>query len=146
MSEGHAFRRVSVPANKVIFEEGDTGDEAYLIRRGKVEIRKGSLGDPPKVLAALGKNEIFGELALIDNSTRTASAVTMEETEVVAISRTEFQRRLEDVDPAVKGVIKVLCKRFRDMARDVAAPKEEVNWADWRRSPKKPRFRVSQTT
>tara|TARA_A100001037_G_C15151291_1_gene639417 strand:- start:6888 stop:7328 length:441 start_codon:yes stop_codon:yes gene_type:complete len=146
MSEGHAFRRVWLPANKIVFEEGHAGEEAYLIRRGKVEIRKGSMSGAPTVVAALGQNEIFGELALIDYSPRTATAIATEPTEVVAISRSEFQRRLETVDPTVKGVIKVLCKRFRHMTRDASTPRDEVNWADWRRAPRKPKFRISQTS
>ena len=76
-------------------------------------------------------------MAWIDNRPRAASAVTVEPTEVVAISRAEFQRRLDSVEPTMKSVIKVLCKRFRSMASEASSPKIEVNWADWRRKPKK---------
>ena len=54
-AEESAFKKVSFSANSVIFDEGDAGDAAYLIRSGWVEIRKGAQSSNPQTLAELTK-------------------------------------------------------------------------------------------
>ena len=56
MSTETAFQALKFGANKVILAEGDYGDQAYLIREGVVEIRKGAYGESPRVLALLGQD------------------------------------------------------------------------------------------
>ncbi len=111
------FRR-TFPAGMPIFEEGDSGQAAYIIEQGKVEIfsrREG--GD--KVLAELGPGEIFGEMALIDNDPRSASARSTGDTRVVVIDRDQILNRLEDTEPVIVLLIKILLHRFRTTQRDL---------------------------
>ena len=55
-----------------IFQEGERGDEFFVVVRGKVEIRSGN-----RHLETLGQNSIFGEMALIDDSPRSATVVAL---------------------------------------------------------------------
>ena len=67
-----AFRRRFAPG-EVIFREGEAGDVAYIVEEGRVEIS--SLVNGRKhVMAVLGAGDLFGEMALIDQNERTASA------------------------------------------------------------------------
>ncbi len=61
--------------DEVIFEEGSTGRELFVVLDGKVEIAK--LGGAGKtVIVTLGKGEFFGEMAVIDGSSRSATAIS----------------------------------------------------------------------
>ncbi|WP_219340719.1 cyclic nucleotide-binding domain-containing protein, partial [Escherichia fergusonii] len=61
-------------ASEMIFEEGSTGRELFVVLDGKVDIVKNS-GADRTVIVTLGKGEFFGEMAVIDGSARSASAV-----------------------------------------------------------------------
>jgi CRP-like cAMP-binding protein len=137
MSKESAFQALKFEANKVVLAEGDLGDQAYLIREGVVEIRKGAYGESPRVLARLGPSDVFGEMALIDNRPHMASAITTEPTELVAISREEFDRRLKDMDLTMRALFKLMSHRVWNMAEEMVGWPDDVNWADWRPKVKK---------
>ena len=71
--------RVSYLENQVIFREGDIGEKIYVIYSGKVNIIKEKSG---RMLAQLAAGEVFGEMALLDSHSRSASALTMEQTDL----------------------------------------------------------------
>ncbi len=122
MAEESSQRNV-FSAGTQIFREGDPGRHAYLIERGRVEISamKGGQG---LVIAVLGPGELFGEMALIDNQSRTATATALEETEVVAISRDRLQGKIEQADPLLALLLRVILKRFRWSLKHALAHKE----------------------
>ena len=107
MSKETAFQALKFEANKTVLAEGDHGDQAYLIREGVVEIRKGAFSESLRVLARLGPGDVCGEMALIDNRPHMLSAITTESTELVAISRTEFERRLKAMDPTMRSLFRL---------------------------------------
>ena len=81
------------PAGKRIITEGEYGDEAYRIIEGSVEISVQEEGHK-LVLATLGEGEIFGEMAMIENRPRSASARFLETSTVEVIGREDFQQVL----------------------------------------------------
>lgn len=118
------FETVRYAANQVIFEEGEPGNAAYLIMRGQVEIRKGMKTSNPQALALLSKNDIFGEMALFDESPRMAEALARTNVELIAINREEFNRRLETIDPVMKAISMYLVGRVRHMASEFMKRKD----------------------
>lgn len=120
------FETVHYDALKVIFEEGEPGDAAYLIIRGQVEIRKGMRSSNPQTLAILSKNDIFGEMALFDDSPRMAEAMAHTKVELIAIKRDEFHRRLETIDPVFKTISLYLVGRVRHMANEFMKRKDPI--------------------
>lgn len=130
MEKDFKFKRRTFEANKVIFEEGRQGKAAYMIVSGAVEIRKGSRGRNPLVLAKRKKGDVIGELALIDNHPHMAAAVAVVKTEVLVISREEFQRRVEAMDPMMQGIICLMSERLRQTADMLLETREYVDWSD----------------
>ena len=112
MSQSSGLEKLTFRPNTQIFDEGDTGDYVYVMANGAVEIRR-TRGDTPQVLAVLKKGDIFGEMALFDESPRMAAAVATENTEVLALSRDEFHRLLDTVDPVLKSIILYMVTRVR---------------------------------
>ncbi len=90
-------------ANSVIFNEGDPGDAAYVIRSGTVEIRKGMRGDHPLRLAELREGDVLGELALFDDRPRMAAAVAGTDVETIRMPRKAFLEKVAGMDPG-RGV------------------------------------------
>jgi CRP-like cAMP-binding protein len=112
MSNG--FEQKTFQANEYLIKEGTSSDAAYLISSGKVVVRKGDFGSNPQTLATLGKGAVIGEMSLFDDHPPIASAIALEETKTTAISREEFQRRLADMDPVMRGIFRILIGRIRD--------------------------------
>lgn len=75
---------------EVVFKEGQTGHNMFFIAQGRIDIQKG-LGDAePKLLAQLGPGEILGEMALIEEAPRFASAVAGEPTTLLKLHKVRY--------------------------------------------------------
>lgn len=83
-------QRVRADKDEMIFREGDVGNQFYAIRKGKIKIRKEHSG---RILATLGPGEVFGEMAVLDNHPRSASAIAGSATEMFAF---DGHRLLDD--------------------------------------------------
>lgn len=103
------------PKGEVIFREGDMGDALYVVVRGRVDVRKGG-----ERLAELGPQEVFGEMAVLDASPRSASAVAVEDTDVLRIGSEEFYEVLRERVDIAEGIIRMLTRRLRDANRETA--------------------------
>ncbi len=96
---------------QVLFKEGDVGDEMYLIKQGRIKIIK-KIGDEIKVLAILSEGDFFGEMAVIDNSPRSATAVADGETHVITFDKKAFKKKIGE-EPLVEYIVTELTKRLR---------------------------------
>ena len=113
-------RRQVFQPGELIFGEGAPGDAAYIIERGEVDIS--CLRDGRMVrLGLLGAGEIFGEMALIDDSPRTATARATEETEVLTVSPEQIQSKLQAADTTTSMLLRLLLKRFRGVQELIGA-------------------------
>ncbi len=104
---------------EIIFNEGDAGDCAYLIDSGRVEIQIESI-DGRTPVAILGVGDIFGEMAIIDGANRSATAVAIEDSQLVEVSKEQLNERVEDADPVVRFLLSILLNRLRESLRDAA--------------------------
>lgn len=80
----------------VIFEEGDPSDYMYIVVSGQVVIYKKVIENATRILHNIGNGEYFGEMALITGAKRSASAKTIEETEVVQIDKNGLNTLLKN--------------------------------------------------
>ena len=84
----------------------------YLIKKGEIKITK-RIGDQEKVLAVLKEGDFFGEMAIIDGSPRSASAIAATETELVIVDREAFLKQIRE-NPFIEYVLETLIKRLRE--------------------------------
>lgn len=103
-------RRVFQKGSPIIWQ-GDKGDCAYFIQTGLVKIFVEQDGREIE-LARMGNGEIFGEIALVTDEPRTASVRALETTNVIVVSRSTFNDKLEECDPAITSIIHMLMKRI----------------------------------
>lgn len=106
------LERRYVPQGKIIIHEGDVGYSAFLIQSGKVRVYSESGGQVTE-LAQLGVGEICGEMALIDENSRSASVQAIEDCNLIMITRTAFEEKLKSSDPTVQAVMKMLIRRIK---------------------------------
>jgi CRP-like cAMP-binding protein len=101
-----------------IFRHGDTGDKLYLILEGKVRISREVPGMGEEALAVLGPGQVFGEMALLDESPRSADANVHDSCRVLAIPKDGFDDLLflhKDLAYEVLwGVVRMLAGRLRE--------------------------------
>jgi len=115
---GPDYKRLTFPAGAVVLKEGEVGDAAYVIVEGAVEIRLGRIGADARTIATRRRGDVIGEMALFDGKPHMASAVAVSETVVNAMPRDEFRRRLDAMDPVMRGIMKMMVDRAREMADD----------------------------
>jgi CRP/FNR family transcriptional regulator, cyclic AMP receptor protein len=100
-------------AGHVIFEEGSTGRELYVVLDGQVEIARVN-GTSKTVIVTLGKGEFFGEMAVIDGSARSATAIAAAaKTRVMRINHARFVYLVSQQPAFALMIMDALSKRLR---------------------------------
>ena len=76
--------------NEVVFRHGETGDELFIVRRGKVRVVTPSEAGRSHHLATFARGDFFGDMAFVDRSARSADAFAVEDTDLYVLSRARF--------------------------------------------------------
>jgi CheY-like chemotaxis protein len=105
-------------AGEVIFNEGDAGFEAYVIESGRVTIFKQVEGQKV-ALGELGPSGVFGEMALIDDEPRMASAEAAAETVCLVLPKATLKAQLNRTPDLVILVVETLLHDIRKMGREL---------------------------
>ncbi len=100
------------PADTVLFQEGDRGEVLYILNTGIVKLFKIDLEGHEKTLAILKPPEFFGEMALLGEQGRSATALSIRETLVYLLFKDDFQRLLRDYPSISLNVANTLSKRL----------------------------------
>jgi CRP/FNR family transcriptional regulator, cyclic AMP receptor protein len=103
--------RLKFDAGQVIFNAGDVGDSAYVIIDGTVEI---SVPTPsgPIVINEMGKNDLLGEIAIVGEVPRTATAKALTNLETLKISKELFMKIIHENPDAAIELIRILAARL----------------------------------
>ncbi len=107
-------------AGDTIFREGDPGECAYIVQEGIIEISRDDNGEKA-VLGTVGKGSIFGEMALIDNSPRMATAKAAKQSTLMIVTSSVFHAKLKTADPFVRGLLNIFAKNIRAMSKQIRA-------------------------
>lgn len=103
-----------VPKGSVIIREGDDGASAYLVQSGRVRVFSEADSGKKVELSIMGPGQIFGEMALIFDSPRTASVEAVEDCNLITITRMTLQDKLARSDPTIQAIVKMLVGRITD--------------------------------
>lgn len=107
------LRTVTYKAHTDIFHAGDQGATMYIVLTGAVKIFVPAIDGREVVLAVHRSGDLLGEMSLLDDEPRSASATTIEETEMVSLRRADFLRVLNEHPEAQRAIIEVLVERLR---------------------------------
>lgn len=107
-------KRVYEPGTTV-FQEGDKGEALYIIASGLIKLSKVDLGGHEKTLAILQPPEFLGEMALLGESARNATAVTLNTVEAYLLFNDDFKRLISDYPTISLNLTTTLAARLRGM-------------------------------
>jgi len=96
-----------------VFREGDLGTEMYIINDGKIEILN-VVGDEEKLLAVLEKGDFFGEMSVLEDMPRAASARALTEVRLLQINGTTFDHMLQSNPEIAVRMMRKLSRRLRE--------------------------------
>jgi CRP-like cAMP-binding protein len=105
-----ATDEVTIPAGKVLCEQGSIGREAFVLVDGTAEVRRNK-----KKVASIGPGTCVGELALLDHGPRTASVIASTDMTVLVIGVREFAGIIDEIPSITHKLLKSLASKVREL-------------------------------
>ncbi|MBT4888567.1 MAG: cyclic nucleotide-binding domain-containing protein [Rhodospirillales bacterium] len=109
------MERRTYQTGALIFKQGDSANNAYVVQEGSVEIFIAK-DDGVQVLATIPKGGIFGEMALIDDTPRMASARMGKGGTVVIVNRSTIDQKLAKTDPFIRTLLNIFVQTIRRLS------------------------------
>ena len=106
------MEKVNYNTNQAVFRVGEKSDKMFLIVKGSVGIFLPT-NETTIPNFTLEGNELFGEMGVIENELRSATARCLEESEIISVTKEEFDERVNNSDVFIKGCLKALSYRLR---------------------------------
>ncbi len=106
------LERRSFNDGETVFREGELGSTAFIVQSGDVEIFRLHDGKE-QVLAVIGAGGIFGEMALIDDKPRMATARAKGGAIIVTITKQMYETKLKSSDPFIRALLRILVQTVR---------------------------------
>jgi CRP-like cAMP-binding protein len=104
------------PAGTTLFAEGEEADSVLMIREGHVKIVS---GEPPRIVGIRGPGEFIGEMAVLQEVPRTATAVAFDDLEALELSATQWVRFLYDHPRAMHALLGETFRRIEQATRKI---------------------------
>lgn len=111
-------------AGEWIYSQGDPATETMIVKSGHVELVRKDGSAASRRIKVASQGQVFGELALVCDGRRRVSARAIDDTELLAINRSQLNARLEKADAFVCALFQILAERIRSMI-DMGASSEE---------------------
>jgi len=114
-AEDQLFQRFGreFPRGTVLFREGEPGKEMYVVQAGRVDISK-RVGGVDKILTTLGQGEFFGEMSILNNAPRSATATCAEDSKLLVIDPKTFEAMIRGNAEIALRMIKKLADRLQE--------------------------------
>jgi NTE family protein len=110
-----------LPAGHHLFREGDAGDACYVVTSGSLGIYVRGAVDEDRLISLVGAGETVGEMSLISGQPRSASVTAIRDTELLRLSKQQFDRLLKNNPDIMSGVMRILVHRLRRLSNDAGA-------------------------
>lgn len=105
--QGEILVRDVYEKDKVVFREGQEGNDAYVVESGRIGVFKTIEGKVVR-LAVFEKGAMFGEMSAVTGEKRSATTIALEMSVLVRISKQSIQEKMANCDPFVKALIHIL--------------------------------------
>lgn len=111
-------------ADEYIFYEGEKGSEMFLVLSGKIEILKNSIDGSQIKLAEIKPGNFFGEMSVLDDQPRSATAIAATDSILISIGKNNFEAFLCVQPEMTLKIMNVLCSRIRSLNTEISRYKE----------------------
>src|SRR5512138_2181552 len=106
------------PRGSVLFREGEPGKDMYVVQAGRVNVSK-NVGDVEKILASLGPGEFLGEMSILNNKPRSATAICAEPSKLLVIDAKTFEAM-------IRGNAEIAVRMIKKLADRLAQANEQI--------------------
>jgi CRP/FNR family cyclic AMP-dependent transcriptional regulator len=115
-------------AGDTIFHEGDRGTQAFILQSGRVRITKAIAGSGGRsgTLGFVEPGGIFGEMALVDQSNRMATAVAEETSVCIIVTEETLRQKLSKTDPVLRMLLLMLIRLLRQTTDNTPIPPDDL--------------------
>ena len=120
MLTGVVTRR-SAARSTTIMAAGDATDSLYIVLSGRLKVMMSDADGKEVILSILGPGEFFGEMGLIDDEPRSATVISIEPCELLAINKRDFKKSLAENFEMSMAVMRGLVKRLREADRKIGS-------------------------
>jgi len=111
--------RRSFSRGRMIVAEGESSQSLYILLSGRAKVQRSDTEGKEVILAILEPGECFGEMSLLDNEPRSASVITLESCDFMAINKEAFLGALGENPPIAMNIMRGLVKRLREADRKI---------------------------
>lgn len=111
--------RRNYPRGRTIVAEGEPSQSLYILLSGRAKVQRSDSEGKEVILAVLGPGEFFGEMSLIDDAPRSASVITIESSDFMAINKDSFKSMMMQSTEMCLAVMKGLVKRLREADKKI---------------------------
>ena len=111
--------RRAFPKGRTIVAEGEPSQSLYILLSGRAKVQRSDSDGKEVILAVLGPGECFGEMSLIDDAPRSASVITLESCDFMAINKDSFKEILAENHDISLKIMKGLVKRLREADKKI---------------------------
>ena len=108
-----------IPKNTILFMEGDQSGQLYIIESGLISVYTDGSDGKQLILNYLGPGDYFGELSLIDNKPRSASVMTIKDSQIYSVSRDAFNTFLKNNPDLYPVLMSELVEKIRHLTENV---------------------------
>lgn len=120
MADDPLFQRFGreFPAGTVLFREGEPGREMYVVQQGRVNVSK-KVGEVEKILSSMGPGEFLGEMSILNNKPRSATATCAEASKLLVIDAKTFEAM-------IRGNAEIAVRMIKKLADRLAGADEQI--------------------
>ncbi len=119
----------TVSADELVFSEGDPGSDLYVIIKGSIRIYTKITENVDKTLVTLRSGGLFGEMSVISEAYRSATAKAVEETELLSINQKDFKSLLDKNPTVGKKILEFIVKVLADRLKNTTdLYRQAVDW------------------
>lgn len=111
--------RRSFPKGRTIVAEGEPSQALYILLSGRAKVQRSDTEGKEVILAVIGSGEFFGEMSLIDDAPRSASVITIESCDFMAINKDSFKTMLAQSPDIGMQIMKGLVRRLREADKKI---------------------------
>lgn len=116
------FAEKELGEGTTVFVENMPGESLYLIRQGTIQISKMIAEGQERTLVVLGPEEVFGEMAILDGATRSATARVAERASLLSVRKSDFEALCEKNPRTglrlMRNIARVFCQRVRENSEE----------------------------
>lgn len=111
--------RRNYPKGRTLVAEGEPSTSLYILLSGRAKVQRSDAEGKEVILAMLGSGEFFGEMSLIDDAPRSASVITVESCDFMAIAKDSFKTMLGENTDMAMAVMRGLVRRLREADKKI---------------------------